>query len=295
MSTLLVHNHIPKNGGSFVRKLLKEEYKDKYFFAPSIEHLSRVDLEQDLMCLELHAWAGTETLYYEKFKSICAAFDEVKMFTCLRHPLARIASRLRDGRRSGGSWAFSPPLRLIKGPYQDFSYKDFKKSGYEDDTGYRWATPDFNSAVDFILKTSENEVIADCGFSVGQSLIFSLGNAKKISDANKTLKEYVRIKNNDEFRKVDSNFASQLIDFLEAPRYQVVGTQERMPDFLRGLESAGILSNKAISSGEDQIVNAGLHDPNECIDHSMAMDFYLNFPLDFVLWGIFFEEPCVNY
>ena len=167
MKTLIVYNHIPKTAGSYVKRILENEYKDKFYGVSTVHHLEKVDLSHDILCLAIHQDNGDRE-FVNRFNDICSRFDEVRLFTCLRHPIARIISSLRHKRRNGESSGFSSYLRLVRGPYEDFKYQKFKNS-LNKQISDRYATPDASSVVDFILKnSSDDEVPQDPEFSIGQ-------------------------------------------------------------------------------------------------------------------------------
>lgn len=286
MKTLIVHNHIPKNAGSFITKILKNEYKDKFHFAATVNDLEKVDLSRDILCLEIHQNNADEE-FIKKFNEIRSHFDEVRLFTCLRHPIARITSGLRHARRNGGSFGFSPCLRLVRGPYEDFKYQNFKNS-LNKGISYRYATPSASSVVDFILKNSSSDSLPqDIEFSVGQSLQFSLNNGKAVVPLNNQLREMV---NKTNFSTFSPSFKDQFLGCLGAPAYEVVGVQERISVYVDKLVSSGIVSRKNVSLVGDAAVNKGLGSEYDFVEPNLALDFYLKVPIDFVLWGIFFED-----
>ena len=284
MKTLLVHNHIAKNAGSYIRKILEHEYQDRFHFARSIYDLNNIDISQDTLCLEIHHNNG-HVEFLNKFYSVCSNFDEVKLFTCLRHPLSRIISGLRHGRRHNEGYSFSPYARLVRGPYDDFMYQKFKDST-DKEIKSRYATPSASTVIDFILKCSE-DVPQDLEFSIGQSIQFSLNGIEKVVSINKQLRKMV---NKTSFAGFNDDFNKQTLEFIGAPAYEIVGVQERIPEYVNKLISSGIISHKSASSCGNAPVNKGIESKLDFVEPSLALDFYLKFPVDFVLWGMFFEK-----
>ena len=137
----------------------------------------------------------------------------MKLFTCLRHPLSRIISGLRHGRRHNEGYSFSPYARLVRGPYDDFMYQKFKDST-DKEIKSRYATPSASTVIDFILKCSE-DVPQDLEFSIGQSIQFSLNGIEKVVSINKQLRKMVNKTSfagfNDDFNKQTLNLGLLLM------------------------------------------------------------------------------------
>ena len=96
--------------------------------------------------------------------------------------------------------------------------------------------------------------------------------------------------NQSSFCSFPPGFKEQFLGYLGAPAYEIVGVQERMSAYIDKLVSSGIVSRKSVSLIGDAPVNKGLESEYDFVESTLALDLYLKIPVDFVLWGMFFEE-----
>ncbi|WP_136975445.1 hypothetical protein [Synechococcus sp. N26] len=283
MRTLLIHHHLPKNAGSFISHLLKNEYKDKFSLVNDTAGFDKVDFSSDLVCLELDPYSYHSD-FYKRLNQEISLFDEVKNFTCLRHPVSRIISSVRYARKMGPNYGFHHYVRHIRGPYTNFAYDDLIESANKD-IPFRYANPSVSSIIDFIVRCTTDNTVVNEEFSIGQTYRLSFGKFQEVCSLNKKLQEIVRstVLHGDDLRQ-------QFFNYISAPEFAVVGVQERFGTYLESLASSDIISKRSLIAGQNKIVNKGSRSECDHVEPALVMDFYLKYPIDFLLWGFFFER-----
>ena len=283
MRTLLIHHRLPKNAGSLISKLLQDEYKDKFSMVHDTAGFDAVDFSSDLVCLELDQ-NSYHSEFYKRLNQEISLFDEVKNFICLRHPVSRIISSVRYARKMGPNYGFHHYIRHIRGPYTDFAYNDLIESAHKD-IPFRYANPSVSSIIDFIVRCTEDDTVINEEFSIGQTYRLSFGKFQEVCRLNKKLQEIVRstVLHGDDLRE-------QFFKYISAPDFAVIGVQERFGAYLESLASSDIISRRSFNAWQNKIVNKGSISEGDYVEPALVMDFYLKYPVDFLLWGFFFER-----
>ncbi|WP_320677327.1 sulfotransferase family 2 domain-containing protein [Prochlorococcus sp. MIT 1300] len=280
MKRLVVYNHIPKTGGSYINTILRKEYGDLYYSLTS-EDIKKSNFPENASCISIHN-TFIDKDYFDSLKQGISQYEEVKFVTCFRHPLARLISGVKHNRREGRYEHYSY-ARLLKGPYKDFSYSSLIAMKNLNPT-YHYADVSIDSLIGLMTNDSrENESVYDFANTIGQTMAFSLGNPDNVFTANAKIRGLVA-------SGIKHFFVNKkLFDFIGGPEYAVVGTTEKMNQFITDLLDADIISKKTYDYANSlERVNVGEESKLDNLKTELAVKFFIQYPIDFYLWDYFF-------
>ena len=286
MAKLVYFNHIRRTGGTFLRTLLKKEFKDKMFigYPKSIQEAEFI-LSDKCICYSGHFHTGglyrgtyIDVWRHEFVKRL--NLEDTYQFALLRHPIKRIYSALQkqnerivDIAVDGDSGRFSALSRVIGCYSRDFSVME---------EGGRLAAPSIELVLRYLLTGSSDVDIKDWENEKATWLIesiFALAKGNK-----EDLKRVVRERGLT-LEGRPNTLSPSLKEIAE--RYDHIGIQENMRHTVDVLHKDGILSAEVRRfSGSKELAAVNVSKVQcERLSDQLCYDFYQAFPYDFALWS----------
>lgn len=291
LADLIIFNHVPKNAGSHVRKVLQCEFGSSLYTLYPSTSIPHVSSFSDIRCLVLHEpWPFPQARLAMLFDFI-SQYSRVFYLIGLRHPLSRLISAVKHSRTiSDNGYGFFPYVRHIFGPYDSNAFNSFvtpEESPCLLNPGKRlYTTPSADLVANYLCMLKSPDLI----WSYGQSLAASFGNLEAVQNANSS---FVNSKG---FDVESSQVRECILDTLSLNNYTSVGLVERLNSFLYELVQNGFVSARTLHSTDALSFKTDSVDPidSDYISNETILNFYGKFPLDFLLWDFFYSSSHLS-